>query len=422
MRHYELVCIMHPDLDEAAFNGIIEKIKSGGRPDPGGLVSSIMTMVAGTNTAASVHDYDMINLLAAFSKITLKTMRDEGLLSPRQIDHAQRSGRTEASVWFQGLLSKTLNTNNGNAYTKPVLKKAGLLVGGNTLNVSSFRQTGLLKQGVLTPTSSYAGAPGPTGSTGATGSPAPVTKAQKREAAKAARAAKQSAAKAARSAKQSAAKAKREAARASKAQGRPQKSISAPGGSTGTSPGGTWSPGTTGQTGQPGYGMPSPAPVTQGPAPFSFTPSASPTSENIDALLAQAGRNDRLRQQIIASINATGSISEGYNILQRFQDAAQSDPLTVRGPVAAPAGSIVTDDLRVLTPTPGFSFPTFTPPMTQLPVLPDIPTFDPNQGAGPQFNTPQFTPSDYGGSMFSGLAGSIKKAFSLKLEFPSLKF
>lgn len=28
MRHYELVCIIHPDLDEAAFNGIIEKIKS----------------------------------------------------------------------------------------------------------------------------------------------------------------------------------------------------------------------------------------------------------------------------------------------------------------------------------------------------------------------------------------------------------
>jgi small subunit ribosomal protein S6 len=27
MRHYELVCIVHPDLDEAAFNGIIEKIK-----------------------------------------------------------------------------------------------------------------------------------------------------------------------------------------------------------------------------------------------------------------------------------------------------------------------------------------------------------------------------------------------------------
>jgi small subunit ribosomal protein S6 len=27
MRHYELVCIIHPDLDETAFNGVIEKIK-----------------------------------------------------------------------------------------------------------------------------------------------------------------------------------------------------------------------------------------------------------------------------------------------------------------------------------------------------------------------------------------------------------
>jgi small subunit ribosomal protein S6 len=27
MRHYELVCIIHPDLDEAAFNSLIEKIK-----------------------------------------------------------------------------------------------------------------------------------------------------------------------------------------------------------------------------------------------------------------------------------------------------------------------------------------------------------------------------------------------------------
>jgi len=27
MRHYELVCIIHPDLDEAAFNTLIEKIK-----------------------------------------------------------------------------------------------------------------------------------------------------------------------------------------------------------------------------------------------------------------------------------------------------------------------------------------------------------------------------------------------------------
>ena len=27
MRHYELVCIIHPDLDESSFNGIVEKIK-----------------------------------------------------------------------------------------------------------------------------------------------------------------------------------------------------------------------------------------------------------------------------------------------------------------------------------------------------------------------------------------------------------
>ncbi len=27
MRHYELVCIVHPDLDEAAFNGVVEKVK-----------------------------------------------------------------------------------------------------------------------------------------------------------------------------------------------------------------------------------------------------------------------------------------------------------------------------------------------------------------------------------------------------------
>ena len=28
MRKYELVCIVHPDLDETAFNGIIEKVKA----------------------------------------------------------------------------------------------------------------------------------------------------------------------------------------------------------------------------------------------------------------------------------------------------------------------------------------------------------------------------------------------------------
>jgi small subunit ribosomal protein S6 len=27
MRKYELVCIIHPDMDEAAFNGVVEKIK-----------------------------------------------------------------------------------------------------------------------------------------------------------------------------------------------------------------------------------------------------------------------------------------------------------------------------------------------------------------------------------------------------------
>jgi small subunit ribosomal protein S6 len=27
MRKYELVCIVHPDLDETAFNGVLEKVK-----------------------------------------------------------------------------------------------------------------------------------------------------------------------------------------------------------------------------------------------------------------------------------------------------------------------------------------------------------------------------------------------------------
>ena len=27
MRKYELVCVIHPDLDETAFNGVIEKVK-----------------------------------------------------------------------------------------------------------------------------------------------------------------------------------------------------------------------------------------------------------------------------------------------------------------------------------------------------------------------------------------------------------
>jgi small subunit ribosomal protein S6 len=38
MRKYELVCIIHPDLDENAFNGVVEKVKgwigeSGGSVD-----------------------------------------------------------------------------------------------------------------------------------------------------------------------------------------------------------------------------------------------------------------------------------------------------------------------------------------------------------------------------------------------------
>ncbi len=28
MHHYELVCIIHPDLDEAAFNALVEKVKA----------------------------------------------------------------------------------------------------------------------------------------------------------------------------------------------------------------------------------------------------------------------------------------------------------------------------------------------------------------------------------------------------------
>jgi small subunit ribosomal protein S6 len=40
MRHYELVCIVHPDLDEAAFNEVIEKVK-GWVVDTGGIVDKI---------------------------------------------------------------------------------------------------------------------------------------------------------------------------------------------------------------------------------------------------------------------------------------------------------------------------------------------------------------------------------------------
>jgi small subunit ribosomal protein S6 len=40
MRHYELVCIVHPDLDEAAFNDVIEKVK-GWVVDTGGSVDKV---------------------------------------------------------------------------------------------------------------------------------------------------------------------------------------------------------------------------------------------------------------------------------------------------------------------------------------------------------------------------------------------
>jgi small subunit ribosomal protein S6 len=40
MRKYELVCIVHPELDEAAFNGVIEKVK-GWIGDTGGSVDKV---------------------------------------------------------------------------------------------------------------------------------------------------------------------------------------------------------------------------------------------------------------------------------------------------------------------------------------------------------------------------------------------
>jgi small subunit ribosomal protein S6 len=40
MRKYELVCIIHPDLDEAGFNGIIEKVK-GWVGETGGSVDKV---------------------------------------------------------------------------------------------------------------------------------------------------------------------------------------------------------------------------------------------------------------------------------------------------------------------------------------------------------------------------------------------
>jgi small subunit ribosomal protein S6 len=40
MRHYELVCIIHPDLDEAGFQGVVEKI-SGWVTEIGGIVDKV---------------------------------------------------------------------------------------------------------------------------------------------------------------------------------------------------------------------------------------------------------------------------------------------------------------------------------------------------------------------------------------------
>ena len=40
MRQYELVCIVHPDLDETAFNGFVEKVK-GWVVEIGGIVDKV---------------------------------------------------------------------------------------------------------------------------------------------------------------------------------------------------------------------------------------------------------------------------------------------------------------------------------------------------------------------------------------------
>ena len=40
MRNYELVCIVHPDLDEGAFKGVVEKV-SGWVSDAGGKVDKV---------------------------------------------------------------------------------------------------------------------------------------------------------------------------------------------------------------------------------------------------------------------------------------------------------------------------------------------------------------------------------------------
>jgi small subunit ribosomal protein S6 len=40
MRNYELVCVIHPDLDETAFNGAIDKIK-GWITEAGGAITKV---------------------------------------------------------------------------------------------------------------------------------------------------------------------------------------------------------------------------------------------------------------------------------------------------------------------------------------------------------------------------------------------
>ena len=42
MRNYELVCVIQPDLDETAFNGVLEKVKSW-ISDSGGTVDKVDT-------------------------------------------------------------------------------------------------------------------------------------------------------------------------------------------------------------------------------------------------------------------------------------------------------------------------------------------------------------------------------------------
>ena len=40
MRNYELICVIQPDLDETAFNGVVEKVK-GWISDSGGTVDKV---------------------------------------------------------------------------------------------------------------------------------------------------------------------------------------------------------------------------------------------------------------------------------------------------------------------------------------------------------------------------------------------